>query len=262
MAAKKLWISALCKDEARIAKLNGGLRKYGFDASGHVWLDEADKLAWRVAYDELQKLKTDYWLILADPESLAKPGVRYALNVMTFAMRRDRQDVLPIILLGAESMRAQLPIALQSVKIIDDNAAGWEAKIVASTLRPPAPDHLPYRIDVYGDDKIGQWFEIGPTEGTWSGVIFGAAGDNVSLTFHAVGPAGKLPEKTILEYAREGMKIEAGGKAYTAGSVRNRIDTDTSYFVRVKGLPDSLLVMPDESGAETDAPEAYLVNLG
>ena len=261
MAGKKLWISALTKDEARIAKFNGALRQYGFDAAGHIWLDEADKLAWRVAYDELQKRKTDYWLVMADAESLAKPGVRYALNLMAYAMRSDRDDVLPVIVLGPESLREQLPDALRDAKIIDDGAITCAAKIVAATLKPPAAQALPYRLDVYGDDKIGQWFEIGPRGESWAGVIAGISGEGAEITFQAVGPAGTLPEKTVLEYAREGMKLEAAGQEYTACSVRNRIDQDTSYFFRIKGLPTSLLIMPDESGADDAAPEAFVIRL-
>jgi hypothetical protein len=261
MASKKLWVSALSKDEQRISRFNSAIHRYGFDVAGHIWLDEPEKLAWRAAYDEFQKRKTNYWVILADEASLKSPGIVYALNLMSFAMRRDLNDVLPVIVMGQESLREKLPNALKHVKIIDDNAPGWEAKLVANTLRLPAADPLPYRIDVYGDEKIGQWFEIGPTVDAWSGVIFGASGKDVSLTFHAVGPAGKLPEKTTLEYAREGIKIEAGGEAFEANSVRNQIDPATSYFVRVKGQPESLLIMPDESGAEAEAPEAYVIRL-
>jgi hypothetical protein len=261
MAGKKLWISALTKDEPRIAKFNAGLRQYGFDAGGHVWLDEPDKLAWRVAYDELQKRKTDCWVILADAASLAKPTIRYALSLMAYAMRRDLNDRLPIIVLGSETLRDLLPEALQGVKIIDDNVAGWQAKIVAGTLKTPAEHPLPYRVDVYGNDKIGQWLEIGPREGVWQGIIFGVAGNDASITFQAVGPAGKLPEKTTLEYAREGMKLEAAGKDYIAGSVRNVIDPNASYFVRIKGLPQSLLILPDEGSADQEQPEAFVLTL-
>lgn len=261
MAGKKLWISALTKDEPRIAKFNAGLRQYGFDVGGHVWLDEPDKLAWRVAYDELQKRKTDYWVILADAESLAKPTIRYALSLMAYAMRRDLNDRLPVIVLGNETLRAALPEALQGVKIIDDNIAGWQAKIVTGTLKPAAEQPLPYRIDMYGNDKIGQWLEIGPREGVWQGIVFGVSGNDACITFQAVGPEGKLPEKTTLEYAREGMKLEASGKDYIAGSVRNLIDASASYFVRIKGLPQSLLIMPDEGSADEEQPEAFVIAL-
>jgi hypothetical protein len=261
MAGKKLWVSALSKDEQRIARFNNALHRYGFDIAGHIWLDEPEKLAWRAAYDEFQKRKTNYWLILADEVSLKTPGIVYALNLMSYSMRRDLNDVLPVIIMGQESLRQKLPNALKNVKIIDDNMAGWEAKLVANTLRAPAADPMPYRIDVYGDEKIGQWFEIGPTLDVWSGVIFGASGKDVSLTFHAVGTAGKLPEKTTLEYAREGIKLEAAGQAFEANSVRNRIDNNTSYFVRVKGQPESLLIMPDESVGDTEAPEAFVIAL-
>jgi hypothetical protein len=261
MAAKKLWVSALSKDEARIAKLNTALRKYGFDIAGHIWLDESDKLAWRAAYDESQKRKTDYWLILADAESLQKAGIRYALNLMTYAMRRDRDDVLPVLMLGAESLREQLPAALCDTKIINDAAAGWEAKIVANTLKAPAAQPLPYRIDIYGDDKIGQWYEIGPKGEDWAGLVFAVAGEGAALTFQAVGPEGKLPDRTTLEFAREGIKLDVAGTAYTGGSVRNRVSSKESYFARIKGRPTSLLIMPDEANTEAEAAEAYVVSL-
>ena len=272
MANKKVWVSALSKDEQRIGQLSGALKRYGFDSHGHIWVDENDKLAWRAAYDEMQKLGCTYWLILADAASLEKQSIRYGLSLMSYCLRRDHQDVSPIIIFGNESvLRPHLPQALSTAPFIDDAASGWEAKIVTNTLRLPAPKPLPYRIDVYGDERIGQWFEIGPNAdtdadadtdtNTWAGVMFGVTGAGADITFQAVGPAGKLPDKSVLQYAREGLKLESDGGHYLAWSVRNPITPQESYFARMRGFPEKLLIMPDEGNAEADSVEAYVIEL-
>ena len=111
-----------------------------------------------------------------------------------------------------------------------------------------------FRLDVLGDEKLGQWFEIGPATGAWSGVVFGVTGQGVEINFQAVGPSGVLPEKTTLEFAQQGLQIKAGGRDFTAWAVRNEVADGASYFARVKGSPDAILFMPyaDESDVPAD----------
>lgn len=258
---KKLWVSALAKDSEHISRITSALRNYGFNCQGHIWVDDAQKLAWRVAYDELVHEKSAYWVLLADDQSLATASVRYALSLMAYAMLRDQAGNMPIIILAERSeSRDLLPPILRQAQFIVTGQAGWEARFVAATIKM-SRYVLPYRIDAYGDEHIGQWFEIGPIGQTWSGLAFGVAGEGAAIDFQGVGPAGQLPEKSLLLFPMQGIKISVGDSEFIAWSVNNSLDSDQSYFVRVRGLPDKFLLLPDfEHEATTDA-EAFIVPL-
>jgi hypothetical protein len=83
--------------------------------------------------------------------------------------------------------------------------------------------------------------------------MFGVAGEGAEINFQAVGPSGKLPEKTVLEFAQEGMKLQVGATEYTAWAVRNQVDAASAYYVRVKGCPESILFMPYAEGSDAEA---------
>jgi hypothetical protein len=44
--SKRVWITALAKDEAKIASLMGSLKKYGLVTDGHFWVDDIKNMAW------------------------------------------------------------------------------------------------------------------------------------------------------------------------------------------------------------------------
>lgn len=258
---KRIWVSALSKNADQIRRITLSLRDYGFNCQGHIWLDDAPKLAWRGAYDELVHEQCRHWVILADEDSLKCPTIRYGLSLMTYAMLRDNPEQMPIITLAEKQETLELlPPILRKSQLILTSQNGWEAKFVAATIKV-APFKLPYRINTIGDAHIGQWFEIGSTLETWHGLAFGVAGLDAVIDFQGVGPAGSLPDKSILEYPMEGIKIDVRETAFTAWAVTNLLDSKHSYYVRVRGLPDQLLLMPGFKPAADDDDEAYIVAL-
>lgn len=70
--------------------------------------------------------------------------------------------------------------------------------------------------------------------------MFGVSGEG-EIAHHLVGPKGQLPEKSVLEYATQGIKAEVGGVEYTAWSVQNKIGPNDSYYVKVEGHPSKLM---------------------
>ena len=106
------------------------------------------------------------------------------------------------------------------------------------------------KMDILGNEQIGQWFEVRPAQGSWPGVMFGVAG--AEIAFHGVGPAGSLPSKTILNYPMQGLKLEMGKKAYLAWAAQNELNAETSYFVKVEGYPESILFGPYSTEQEAD----------
>jgi len=252
---KTIWITSLAKNPARVQAFTAVLKRYGLEAKGHFWTDEPAKMAWRVALDSLVEAKADVWLVLADDEEMAKPGVRYGLSLLAASLREGSGHGFPIVFMWKNKAPAPeaLPALLRNAQHLEEAAASWPAKIVAKANMPAKAEAPEYRLNVAGDEKLGQWFEIGPREGNWDGVMFGVAGEGAVIDFQAVGEAGGLPEKTVLEYAQQGMTLQLGETAYTAWAVRNQVGAGQSYYARVKGCPASVLFMPYAEGEDAEA---------
>ena len=252
---KNIWITALTENQPRVAAVTAHLKKYGLQCTGHFWSDVPEKLSWRVALTALLDAKADVWLILGDDAEMAKPGVRYGLSLMAAALQQAKGVAFPIVLLWNSPAPAidKLPPLLRQATVIEEAQSSWAAKIVAKANMAGKGVTADYRLDIQGDERLGQWFEIGPREGAWSGVVLGVHGGDAEINFQAVGPKGVLPEKTTLEYAQEGLKIEAGGREFTAWAVRNEVGSDASYFARIKGCPDAILFMPYDDSADAGA---------
>ena len=257
---KTIWISALSQDQARVAAVTQHLKRYGLQCKGHFWDDKPDNMAWRPAVAAALAAKADMWLVLADDASLALPGVRYGLGLMGSALRAARDAAFPVVMLweATPPTNASLPQLLQPVTLLSEELASWQAKIVARINMPLKIAAADYRLDILGDDRLGQWFEVGPRTGSWNGVMFGVAGGEAQIDFQAVGPLGALPDKSVLECAQQGLQVEVAGRVFTAWAVRNSVDAASSYYARVKGSPEALLFMPYSEDSEG---EAVLVSL-
>ena len=257
---KTVWISALKEDQPRVAAITQLLKRYGLDCKGHFWADAPEKMAWRLAADALQEARADTWLVLIDDEAIKKPSIRYALSLMAGALNQQRGLQFPIITLwnSTPPANAALPQLMRRADVLLESTSTWPAKIVAKVNMVAKTQFLDYRFDVLGDDRLGQWFEVGPVEGVWDGVVFGVTGEGAEITFQAVGPKGVLPEKSTLEFAQEGMLIKAGENDFTARAVRNKVTPGESYFARVKGCPAAVLFMPYSDDSDISADMLWL----
>jgi hypothetical protein len=251
---KTVWITAFDKekDAVRVAALSQLLKRYGLATQGHFWVDEPEKLAWRAGLDALNAARADLWLILADDAALAKPSVRYGVSVFAASLRESRGSGFPIVLSGATGV-ASAPELLGDATVLAENNAAWPAKMVARANLARAGEPQDYRFEVVGEEQLGQWYAIGPRAGEWQGVMFGVQGGGATIDFQAVGPRGKLPEKTVLEYAQEGLTLQVGEREFAAWAVRNRLGSDDVYYARVKGLPEAVLFMPYTDDSEASA---------
>jgi hypothetical protein len=273
---KNVWITALARDDVRSSSVAATLKKYGMQAQGHVWLDEPDKAVARIVQDAMEAAHADAWLVLIDPQVLAKPSVRYGLSILHASLQSSRGAPLPLVCLWpteaapASVSLAALPPMLGDALVFGEHSAAWPAKLVAAAARPAV--HRPlaalggYRLAVWGNENIGQWLEIGSPGQTLAGFAFGVpaaaatAGEpEARIEFQAVGPRGALPQKTTLEYAQEGLQMRIGEREYLSWAVRNQITPDQSYFVRIRGTPETLLCMPYPDGDDVEATVCRLI---
>jgi hypothetical protein len=250
---KTLWMTSLIRSEDTVKNLFSQMKTYGLDLKGHFWEDDLDKIAWIGARDELIKPDVALWLILASQEELVTPSLRYGLSLLAITVQAKKGIGFPIVILHSEgdpSAFDTLPTPLKGVDFLSLAESSLGAKIVAKVHSPVKEIALEYRLDAYGNPQIGQWFEVGPQKEVWKGTMFGVSGGEI--TFHGVGPKGSLPSHSTLNYPSQGLKLKLGEREYTAWAVKNEIDSGTSYFVQVKGYPESFVFSSFSTEEETD----------
>ena len=250
---KKIWITSIGSSEEPVKKLMSQLKTYGLESGGHFWQDDLKKFAWMGARDELINKETSMWIILGSREELLSPDVLYGLSLLTVTVRAQRGLSFPVTILqtdGDPLEGEQLSTPLKDADVMFAGISGLGAKLVAKAHGAVKTISSEYQMDIHGSDQIGQWIEIGPTEDTWSGMMFGVTG--AEILFQAVGPSGSLPTKTELNYPMQGLKLDMGGKEYTAWATQNELNPQTSYFVKVEGFPDSIIFGSYSTEEETD----------
>ena len=258
---KSVWITVLEKEknEEAARKLYQTVSTYGLAPAGHFWQDNLEQMAWAGALEELVKNEVALWIILGSAEALGIETVRYGLSLLTVGVHSQRGHGFPIILALTEGDVSfeSLPTPLKGLEVQPATGATLGAKIAAKANMPVPKVEAEYRLDVYGVQGLGQWFEVGPAPGhTWSGVMFGTCGGEI--TAHGIGPAHKLPERSTLEYPMIGLKLKLGNLEYTANAVKNQLPETDSYYLRIKDYPSSILFGPM---SEEDDAEVYVVGL-
>lgn len=246
---KRVWITAPTRDEEGARRLTAAARAYGLDAGGHFWEDDLERMAWAGALAELEHPDTGAWAILAPPAAWGLPTVRRGLALLALAVQARRGLGFPILLVGAPEGEAPTPLAGAARLALEDPSL--PAKLVAAVHRPASGPAAPYRLVPHPTPGLGLWMEVGPGPGeTWRGALFGVAGG--TLDAHGAGPAGRLPERSVLEYPMKGISLELDGTAYQAWAVRNVLGPGESYYLRVRDLAGPVLFgpFPEDDAAE------------
>ncbi len=252
---KKIWITALEGPEqasGAVQALMTVLHGYGIESGGHFWTDDLEKLGWLGPLETLAERDTAVWVILASAKSLEKPSVRYGLGLLAISVQARKGQGFPILILdtGEGLDSSTLPVPLRGADIFPAGLPTLGAKLVARANLPQKPLDPGYRLNIQAGERFGVWFEIGPANGeNWDGALLGVSGGEID--FHGAGPAGALPQKAVLEYPMQGLKLEVNGKEFTAWAVQNRLDAGSSYYVRVREIPSGIVFGPlnqDESG--------------
>jgi hypothetical protein len=257
---KRIWITALGKNQEEVQKLMGTLKNYGLTADGHFWVDDLVKMSWDSSLEALSEKDTAMWIILGQAEQYEIPTVCKGLSLLALAVQHRRGVGYPILLISAKGdiNQARLPTPLKGADILNLDLANLGPKIVALANKPISRMRPDYRLSLHPIHGIGLWFEVGPAEGSldWPGAMFGV--HDAEIDFHGVGPADGIPERAVLEYAMKGMKIELGQDEFTAWAVQNVLSSGSSYYIRVQGTPDKIIF---GAFATEDEPEVHILTL-
>jgi len=250
---KTIWVTSLGASQDPVKQLMSQMKPYGLEVQGHFWKDDLKKMTWMAARDNLVDQKISMWGILGSNDELRAPDTLYGLSLLAITVQARRGLHFPVMILQTRKdliSSEQLSTPLKGADAMLASDSGLGAKLVARIHKPPKPISSEYHLDIYGNEQIGQWFEVRPADSSWPGAMFGVAG--ADITFHAVGPAGSLPSKTVLHYPMQGLKLEMGDKEYTAWAAQNKLDAKTSYFVKVEGYPEAIVFGPYSTEQEAD----------
>jgi hypothetical protein len=261
MAQKNVWMTWLPRGEgapepdATVSALN----QVGLGVAGSHWVDDLEKVAWvELGGILLEPNKADIWLIAGRKADFEAVRNRYGLSMVAAMVGDARETPLPGICVGldfqpeAESM----PMLLGQFQCLNGSEPAWSAKVVAAAFgKTGGPSSEEFRFNVIAHPMLGQWFEVGPRASEWQGVMFGVDGEG-TITHHAVGPRGQLPEKSVLEYPSQGIKAALGEREFTAWSVQNALGPEDSYYIKVDGFPNALII-----GTHPSSDDAEVIHL-
>lgn len=246
---KRVWITSMSKDKNAAAGLLQLGKKYGLAPDGHFWVDEVEKMAWQAPLKNLLAKDTALWVISAAKTDLETDSVRYGLSLLCLCLQHSKGIGFPIMFVTSDNTLSldDLPTPFKGGELLKTEDKSLGAKMTARANTPVKNIQADYRINIHANPGYGIWYELGPARGrTWKGAL--AGGLKAEVNAHGVGPKGKIPLKTTLEYQMQGLKLELGEAEYTAWAVKNTIDETQSYYVRFADIPGSILFgqLPDE----------------
>ena len=250
---KTIWLTSIGSSQETVKQLMSQMKTYGIEVQGHFWKDDLKKMAWIAARENLLDTNVSMWGIVGSDQELLVPDTLYGLSLLAITVQAQRGLHFPIMILQTQGeliSSEQLSTPLKGANVLSVSDGGIGAKLVAKVHAPPKAVSAEYYLDIYGNEQIGQWFEVRPARSSWPGVMFGMTG--AEIIFHAVGPAGSLPSNTTLNYPMQGLKLEMGDKEYTAWAAQNELNAETSYFVKVEDYPESILFGPFSTEVEAD----------
>jgi len=239
--AKKVWITALSKDEKSVQAVMAACKRYALEPRGHFWSDEVDKMSWTEAVPALKNSDAALWAIIGNREDFNRDKTRFGLSLLTIAAAARRRTQIPILIICTDGRMTveSLPLMLRGADIVQLADAILGAKLVSGANQVPKPPQIDYRLNVHGLPGIGLWFELGPGSLNWQGIMAGVSGAVIDA--HGVGPAYGIPERAVLEYPIKGMKIQLGDAQFDTWAVKNNLDSSQSYYIRCQGMPRRLL---------------------
>lgn len=249
---KKTWITSLAHDENYAQKIIAQLKTYRVPVDGSFWVNDLPKMAWYDSCDLLANLDVAAWVIIVDVTTTANKDIFKGLSALALTVAAKREYQLPIILV-ANNCNIEyelLPTVLKDALIVTD-ITKLGVKVVAAINQPAKALSHEYRIRFHPLNELGLWLEIGPTTGVWDGVILGVSDSEIN--FQACGDAGTLPEKCVLEYPEQGLKMAINDIEFNGWSVCNQIDATASYYARLTQLPEQILFANNTVEANLDA---------
>ncbi|NLY28323.1 MAG: hypothetical protein GX049_12410 [Alcaligenaceae bacterium] len=258
MSTPVAWFITVEDTHTPASRAAGQLGPYGLTVKGQRW-PENQSLGWLVSAQEAASAQAGVVVVAVSAVQWANPELRRSLALFRLALQTLRQRwINGFILLTGDSSKAATdqPDTTTFTTLLNDwtplEGSTWPARVVARAHAPVAPK-WPVRLNLHGHERLGVWLETHPVPLESSrGALVGVSGNQASIGFHAVGPKGRLPDRSINEYELKGLQFQAGNHDFTAWALQNPLAPDQSYFVRLDGEPDFLAVGSLPEGSPDD----------
>lgn len=264
MSKKSVLLTLLEPNEGLMRLLGEELSRVGLSVRGHFYEGGTDAMGALMA-ELVQENQCDLWLVAGEHCTLNNPIARRELSLLALGARAERRSPLRVCVSpgtqGVEPFIGPLAYSDTVLEVVG-------AKIVAAIHKKiPHMQPIPYRLHVHCLTGRGLWLEIGPRaadrDGPWDGAFLAccgadAKGEPALPIAHGVGLAGRIPERSKLEYPVRGMKIEHNDTAWEGWGVANALTPDRSYFVKLSSVPAGLMFGPFPAD---DSPEMFVISL-
>ena len=258
MSTKPHILLTLLEEDPGLARtLAAEFTRLGADCSAHFWFANTDAQALSALIPEVCHPGLSAWVIAGTAASLARKDIRQGLSLAALAAQAARRkgngSALPVVVSPSGTLQDSLPQPLADADIV---ARGLGARTIARIHGKNVLPACDYRLDVHALPGLGLWLEVGPARDQWDGVLLGSAPCEPDA--HGVGQAGVIPERCTLHHPSRGLKLALGEKEFTAWGTENTLSLADSYFVRLTGLPETLVfgAFPKEDDADL-----YVLNL-
>lgn len=236
-------------------------KNYGMDIDIHSWKTFPEEFAWAEVLEIITSGKYGMWVPILSRSSLDDPEYCYMLSAALLGIKSAMGNDFSAALVGLMSendINKPLPFLLRFLPFFEAGLSTLGPKLIALYHKKNRFINEEYRLGLHGNKHIGQWFEVGPVAKIWKGITFGVC-EGSEILFQAVGPVGRLPEKSTLHYPMQGIKLKLGNKNYSAWAVKNDLGDDSSCYIKVKGEPKSIVFSPFMDEDEVEMYQIFMV---
>jgi|GEM_PF-1494152 len=246
MVDRCVWIVGIGDVEPVAQLVAAQLKPYGVNIKGQKW-PTGKKQPWLTSAQEAAGAGGHVVIVVASTETYNNLDRRRELALFRiFHQTLLKQPIAGFVMITDPTSQLDKHIPSFGMNILEDwevvSGTTWPAKVVAR-LHVPRKLNWPVKIDMFAQDKLGVWFSVNPQpEETTQGCVVGVCGNKADISFHAVGPADKLPERSVNEYELKGLEFEIDALHFKAWAVQNTLTPKDAYYVRIEGEPDVVAV--------------------
>ena len=253
MSLPKSLLCLLGDDTQDSCGIEAQLRQAGFATATITWKElEAQKAGLAELAEILQDPAIQGWVVAGKKSDFTAPVIS-KLSLISLSLSRETLPNTSFVCTDScEGLESPQSMPHISVTGTDKPFA---ARLMAARFKPGKTIDADFYIKAHLDPYVGQWLEVGPAEdavwnGFMAGLSSGAEQKEVLITAFGVGPRGKLPSKSTLEYPIQGIQGTCGSQNFTACAAKNTVTDKESCFVRFEGEPLSVLISDYPGDAE------------
>ena len=256
MVDRCAWIIGIGEVEPAAQLVARQLKPYGVTIKGQKW-PSGEKQPWLSSAQEAAGAGAHVVIVVASTENYNDKDRRRELSLFRIMLQTLlKQPVAGFVILIDPAKPLESTPPFFGTNVLNDwevvSGTTWPAKVVAR-LHVPQKLNWPIRLEIFAQEKLGVWLSVNPQPGSIThGCVVGVSGNNADINFHAVGPAGRLPERSVNEYELKGIEFDIDTEHFKAWGVQNTLGPDDAYYVRLENEPDIIAVGGLPSGEIVD----------